>query len=374
MAEATIETQPQVDPNAALLAAISGERPVQVQRTGTDQPMPPSNGVAEGADVKQAQQVEAPPPAAPLAAETPDPFLSALTGQTDTVEWTPEAKELFKKTYGTEDPFAYKSDIEKRLAELNEVKERVVKADNLEANLNKLAQDNPVLHAAVMEQLNGGDGLAYISKQPNLTIAGKKAEDVADATLMDAYMRERFSDEEREALRTGKYDDLGINETDLKAKVKMFRSAAEFMHEQREGERNKAIQSREQQIAQLREKDTQARAAAIAAASNDRFAKLHMTQEVISGLRDNSIFNGVFTDSDGTLHPNSLTALIKAKHYDGDVARALELGEKKGYQRGLQEGTASLPTPRPGQRMVSTGDQQAGDQYQSTISQAVRVG
>jgi len=365
------------DLNKSVISALASGRPVQAA-PAVDQPMPPTNGQAQGKDIEIVKEAPAAPvtpvteaPATP-AVET-DPFLSALRGTTDTpAAWADEAKNLFKQTFGEDDPFAYKTRIQQELAEKEEFKQRAVQGDNITAALKKIEQENPVLHAAFLEQLEGRDALQYIASLPNATILGKSSKDIADKVLLKTYLGDKFSTEEWKAIETNDFSELGVEKEVVDAKIKTLRPAAEFMHDQRNQEHNARIQSREQAIAAAREADTKTRAAAIAAATSDPYAKLYVNQETIQSFRDGKLFQGVFTQEDGALHPNAFTAAIKAKHYDSDVKRAYAAGMEAGKQSGLQEGTAQLPNARPGQRVVATQEQSQVDPNRSVIAQALK--
>lgn len=103
------------DLNKSVISALASGRPVQAA-PAVDQPMPPTNGQAQGKDIEIVKEAPVAPvtpvteaPATP-AVET-DPFLSALRGTTDApAAWADEAKNLFKQTFGEDDPIAYKTD------------------------------------------------------------------------------------------------------------------------------------------------------------------------------------------------------------------------------------------------------------------------
>lgn len=313
-----------------------------------------------------------PTPAAPAETATPDPFSDWLTGNTpQTPAWNDEARKLFKDTYGEEDPIAYRDTVQKRLAEADLLKKDADTARTIQANLQRIEKENPVLHAAIIEQMEGRDGLDYISKMPSASVLNKAAKDLSDEVLINTYLKDRFTDEERRAKRTGDFSDVAFDKDALDTKYSLLRPVAEQMHEQRLGELRGRIESRDREMAAAREREAQAIAATLAHAQADPIARMHVTQDSIDALRNGSIFQGVFLNADGTLHPQALASLVKATHYDGDVRRALAIGEQRGYQRGLQEGMAQMPAASGG-RAVSNQQAPQGDPNLAVIAQMVR--
>lgn len=372
--------QPAADPNNALLAALAGGNvPANPGDGEAGSSLPPPPGfVIDTKDKGQKAQPPAPATPAPQAqqapqAQDPDAFAKWLSATTSTEapKWSDDAKKLFKDTYGEDDPIAYRDTVTKRLAEAELLKKDADTARTIQANLQRIEKENPVLHAAIVEQMEGRDGLEYISKMPSANVLNKEAKDLSDEVLINTYLKERFTDEERRAKRTGDYMDTDFDKEQLDAKYKMFRPVAEHMHEQRLAELRGRIESREKEMASMREREAKSLADALATAQNDPIARIHMNQESIDALRNGSIFQGVFLNPDGTLHPNALASLVRAKHYDGDVRRALAIGEQRGYQRGLQEGMAQMPGLNGG-RSIANNNPQQGDPHQSVIASMIR--
>lgn len=373
MAEVATPPQQVSDANldiiSAALAVGAGRAPMPPA------PPPPANNEPAAAAATPAVPASAPPAAAPTAApgaDDIDPLAKAILGLDAKVEWSDEAKNLFKATYGEDDPFAFKEKYTKVLSEAEQFKKSVQEAEALKAALKRVEDENPAFHAALIEQMEGRDGLSYLSKLPNANILGKKPTDLNDETILRTYLGDKFSEDEWKAYRTGDYDEINLTKEVMEAKIKALRPVAEHMHEQRNIEYRNNIQQRERSVNEQREAWTKAQADSIAHANLDPYAKLYTTQDTIEAFRSGALYKGLLTQEDGaTPHPNMLSALIKAKHFDEAVKRAFEAGKKLGEQRGLKENVAQLPTPRPGGRVAMPADERGVDPYADTLAKVL---
>jgi hypothetical protein len=316
---------------------------------------------------QQSQQSQQAPP-------NQDEFIKALEGVSNVPQWNDEAKRLFKETFNAEDPIAFREQYSRVANEAEEFKKSVADAEGIKAALKRIEESNPAFHAAIIEELDGRDGLKYISNLPNANILGKKASDLSDETLFRTYMGDKFTEDEWKAWKTNDYDDVSFTKDVIQAKIEALRPAAEFMHQQRYEDHRKSLQEKEQALAQQREMYSKLTADNITQAQADPYARIYLNQETIEAFRSGTLTKGLLTQDDGvTPHPNMLVALTKAKHFDEAVKRAYEAGLAKGEQRGLQQGTAQLPIPRPGGRAVSPADEQKGDPYLETLAAAIRT-
>lgn len=389
MAETATAPQTQTDPNLDVLAMALSGRPVAAPPPAPTAPAPapepadPAKTLSSA--IGQSAPVTTQVPPAGTAPEVPtgttaapqeemDDFTKALLGVQQTVEWNEDAKKLFKATYGEDDPLAFKQKYQETLTQAEVLKKQAEEAEALKASLKRVEDSNPALHAAILEELEGRDGLAYISKLPNANILGKKPTDLNDETLLRTYLGDKFTEDEWKAYRTGDYDDIGLTKEIMEAKVKALRPVAEHMHETRNQEYRSGIQQREEAYRQQREKYNQVVVQSVSKAQEDPFAKLYLNQETIEAFRSGTLSKGLLTDEDGaTPHPNMLAALIKAKHFDEAVKRAFEAGKKAGEQRGLKQGVAQLPTPGPGGRVTAPADGQKVDPYAETLAKALNA-
>lgn len=366
MSTETATPPAQADPYLAVMAQVVGNKfDPQAHQSQSEQPP---------AQEQPPVQETAPPPVetAPPVVEAVDPLLAALTQGDQIPTWGDEAKNLFKTTFGVDDPLAYKTQVEEIRSKHTLLEQELTQSRGIAEALKRIEEQSPAMHAAILEELEGRSGLEYISKQGDVRIVGKQASELSDEVLMKTYLGDKFSEEEWNAYRTGDYTSVGVDEDTMKAKMKVLRPAAEHLHSQRNEQYANTIRSREQARLKIVEQDRNVRAQAIVAANEDPFTKPHITKEVIESFQNGTLFHGTFLSQEGTLHPNAIKAAVKAQRYDGDVKRALELGEQRGYQRGLQEGTAQMPNARPLSRAGNPPAQSEGDPWLATIGRALK--
>ncbi len=319
-----------------------------------DAPAPTSAAApAQAAPVEAAKTEE---PAAPVATETPaapeadDAFEEALRG---TVEppaapvWDDTAKAAFKSTFGVEDPVAFKETFAKAEAELGTLREREAQQKGVIDLLNSIEERYPALANALLEANEGRDPFEYLNQLGDPKLIGKKAEELSESQLVDAYLQKHFSKAERDAIRTGDTSELDVSAEDLKAKVKHWISTAHDMHTQKNEAQTKANTEKATRMAESRKNFEASITNAIAKASADPLVRGAITPEVLTALRNNTLFNGSIFKDDGSYADTALSNYLKGTRYDSDIKRAYESGKKAGSQGRAQEVVASLPT-KPG--------------------------
>ena len=308
-----------------------------------------------------------PPPVPPQAPEQPtadvqqgeiDRALEGLLNPQQPIQWDDNAKKLFKDTYGEDDPLAYRDRIRQELAEKDTFKADAQKAQQLQSGLKQLEEQNPALHAAILLQLEGKDPFEYLAKLPNKNILGKQAKDLTDEQLIGTYSPDKVSPEEWRALKENSFAELNIDEDTLKYKIKNYRDLAEQTHTRSQQEHRQRIQSQEEGRRTYQENILKADAASIAQAQSDPFTKSYLTSEYVEQYRSGSLEKGILTLDDGvTPHPNRLTALTKAKHFDEAVRKAYERGLAKGVESGKIAAVSQMPDPITGGRAVTQPQQ-----------------
>jgi len=319
-----------------------------------DAPAPtPAAAPAQAAPVEAAKTEE---PAAPVATETPaapeadDAFEEALRG---TVEppaapvWDDTAKAAFKSTFGVEDPVAFKETFAKAEAELGTLREREAQQKGVIDLLNAIEERYPALANALLEANEGRDPFEYLNQLGDPKLIGKKAEELSESQLVDTYLQKHFSKAERDAIRTGDTSELDVSAEDLKAKVKHGISTAHDMHTQKNEAQTKANTEKATRMAESRKNFEASITNAIAKASADPLVRGAITPEVLTALRNNTLFNGSIFKDDGSYADTALSNYLKGTRYDSDIKRAYEHGKKAGSQGRAQEVVASLPT-KPG--------------------------
>jgi len=319
-----------------------------------DAPAPtPSAAPAQAAPVEAAKTEE---PAAPVATEAPaapeadDAFEEALRGTVEppaATVWDDTAKAAFKSTFGVEDPVAFKETFAKAEAELGTLREREAQQKGVIDLLNSIEERYPALANALLEANEGRDPFEYLNQLGDPKLIGKKAEELSESQLVDTYLQKHFSKAERDAIRTGDTSELDVSAEDLKAKVKHWISTAHDMHTQKNEAQTKANTEKATRMAESRKNFEASITNAIAKASADPLVRGAITPEVLTALRNNTLFNGSIFKDDGSYADTALSNYLKGTRYDSDIKRAYEHGKKAGSQGRAQEVVASLPT-KPG--------------------------
>lgn len=310
------------------------------------QPAQQPGPAAPAAPVAAAQ-----PPAQPTAQEVPaapqgeDPeFLKLFAPQqTQQVQWSEEAKSAFKATYGQEDPIAFKQQYDTVTTELQLLRQKNEQNEGATRLLDTIEQKYPALAAAIAKATENKDPFEYLSSLPNPSILGKASKDLSDHFLLETYQRDRFSQDELNALKSGDYTDLPISKEDLQAKVKAMLPVAQYMHDERNQKHVASLQQQEQQARQMREAVDKSITEAIAQANNDPAVARHIDRELIEKVRKGTFLNGVVFNEDGTWSKSAVSNFIKGQRYDVDIKRAYEAGRAAAGQRNSLVEMASAP-------------------------------
>ena len=288
-------------------------------------------------------------PAAPEASAD-DAFEEALRGTVEPAAapaWDDTAKAAFKSTFGVEDPVAFKETFAKAEAELGTLREREAQQKGVIDLLNSIEERYPALANALLEANEGRDPFEDLNQLGDPKLIGKKAEELSESQLVDTYLQKHFSKAERDAIRTGDTSELDVSAEDLKAKVKHWISTAHDMHTQKNEAQTKANTEKATRMAESRKNFEASITNAIAKASADPLVRGAITPEVLTALRNNTLFNGSIFKDDGSYADTALSNYLKGTRYDSDIKRAYESGKKAGSQGRAQEVVASLPT-KPG--------------------------
>ena len=354
-------TTPQQETPAAAPAVVDtkGPEPAAAPAAATQQP-----------------PAQAAPPAPPAVADTPvvedeeaKTLLGALTGMgQEPAKWSDDSLKLFESTFGVNDPAAFKKEVEDVRGRVAVLETSEAESIKLRMLLENIERDHPVLAQAIMEASEGRDPMAYVDSIPERKLIGKEAKDISTEVLVNTYLRDKFSDAEREAMRTGNADDLGVEIDALKAKYDMFRSVAEHMHNERAGAHKSRIATREAQQKAYREKYEASLNESIAVASRDPLVRSFLTKETIAAAKKGSFVEGAIYQEDGTLTPQAIALIVKGQRYDADIKRVFDAGKKASGQKAMLEETHRMSATVPNQRSAGGGEQQ---QQQQPIDPAV---
>lgn len=325
--------------------------------------------------------VETPQEPAPVAASEPkteaapvvnsggnsqpaDPYsavLNEMLGEQKpaSIQWSDEAKNLFKQTYGVDDPVAFKAEIDQKIAQADLIKKQYEEVAPLKESLDKLP---PSMYRALQLAFEGRveDAQNYIKELPKVALENKESKDLDDRILIDTYLPGKIKPEQWAALTDPEADEEIVDA--IEGRIAILRDTAGEMHDKH---RNEAIT----QVAQQREAEKQAfenyqngLAASIASAKNSSL-RLFVDDNVVNDMKTGG-FLGQFVQQDGvTPTPQATTLYLKALHFDSAVKAADTRGFERGKQEALLEATSRQPT------MSRMANRDGGDQPRPTTEQ-----
>lgn len=337
--------------SGAALAGTGGGQGQVIPSSATPVPLqvPPAQvqPAAQAAQASAAVVTETPKAGASVEESMDDDtkaLLGALSGDSHKeVVWEDGVKEKFKTVFGQE-PEVFKGEWEKQTTRLKELEVTADEADKLRGLLTRIEKEHPVLAAAIMEASAGKDPLAYIDAIPERKLMGKEAKDITTEVLVNTYLRDRFTDAERKAMRTGDFDDLAITKEDIKAKYELFRSAAELRHEERMNEHRSAHAQREERAKEASRKMSDSITESLARASADPMVRSFITKETIAAAKSGALVDKAIYNEDGTLSPGAIALIVKGQRYDADIKRVYEAGKKARVEQAMLEETHRMPS------------------------------
>lgn len=338
-------------PEMQYVDPVSYMTPMEPQAPGAEPATtaPPDTPTATPATA----EIPAPPTAPEVPAVTEDPADAALRSLIEgekPLEWDDNSKSLFEKTFGEKDPLAFREQWKAKANELEIIRKDAEEGRALKTGLNKL---NPAIARAIQLEQEGKDSVGYLRSLPDAVIQNKPAKELTDRQLIDTYKPDQVSEEEWTAIKTGNYEELGIDKNVLEYKVKTLRQLVEPEHEQKRSSIMADVSSAEQTRAQQIEAYNAATITAINHAKNDPIARLYVDQNTVEQFRAGELSKGLLTLDDGiTPSPQMLTTLLKAARFDEYVKRAEAVGYARGKQDGMKEETSRMPAPNAGGRSV----------------------
>ena len=295
---------------------------------------------------------------------TADPYsavLNEMLGEQKpaSIQWSDEAKNLFKQTYGVDDPVAFKAEIDQKIAQADLIKKQYEEIAPLKESLDKLP---PSMYRALQLAFEGRveDAQNYIKELPKVALENKESKDLDDRILIDTYLPGKIKPEQWAALTDPEADEEIVDA--IEGRIAILRDTAGELHDKR---RNEAIT----QVAQQREAEKQAfenyqngLATSIASAKNSSL-RLFVDDNVVNDMKTGG-FLGQFVQQDGvTPTPQATTLYLKALHFDSAVKAADTRGFERGKQEALLEATSRQPT------MSRMANRDGGDQPRPTTEQ-----
>jgi hypothetical protein len=308
-------------------------------------------------------------PAAPVVnssgnSQPTDPYATLLNDvlgeqKPAAIQWSDEAKNLFKQTYGVDDPVAFKAEIDQKIAQADLIKKQYEEVAPLKESLDKLP---PSMYRALQLAFEGKieDAQNYIKELPKVAFENKESKDLDDRVLIDTYLPGKIKPEQWAALTDPEADEEIVDA--IEGRIAILRDTAGELHDKR---RNEAIA----QVAQQREAEKQAfenyqngLATSIASAKNSSL-RLFVDDNVVNDMKTGG-FLGQFVQQDGvTPTPQATTLYLKALHFDSAVKAADTRGFERGKQEALLEATSRQPT------MSRMANRDGGDQPRPTTEQ-----
>lgn len=310
------------------------------------------------------------PPAVPDAAPAPvvqedadvATLVEALSRGEERVTWDDGGKALFKKTFGVEDPYGFKEEFEKMSGRVKALEASEAEAAGLKGLLDRIEKEHPVLAAAIMEASGGKDPLAYIDAIPERKLVGRASKDISTEVLVNTYLRDKFSEAEREAMRSGDFDTLNVSKEDLKAKYELFRPVAEHLHNERNSSHFNRISQQEKSAKEHRERMEASVNDSIAYASRDPYVRSFLTKEMIASAKQGELIDKSVYNQDGTLRDSAIALIVKGQRYDADIKRVYEAGKKAGNQSRTLEEVHKMPSTSQALRSGQAPEQQQQQQ------------
>lgn len=327
-----LEQNVEIDPIADLTEATQGAAAKEV--------------VADEAKEVEAQQGEQEQSAADASVEAEgaqqeesalDDALKAMQGEGEKPVWDDKAKEVFKKTFGAEDPEAFLSEVNTLKEAAAQAQEQAKKAEKVLANAAKLPYE---LAKAVEAALEGKDYKTHIAELATGVTLSKAAKDIDKVSLVDKYYKGKFSDEDKEAIKNGEADE------DLMERFNGYHGLAAEKHDAARTKEQAAIERAQVARKQAQEADKQSALEAVAFAKNDPVVSKLINElspsvidEYLSGeLEEKQLYN-----ADGTRSKAGLALLVKGMLFDRAVTRALKGAQAAGRAEAKAKQHAGLP-------------------------------
>lgn len=365
------------DALASILGPTLAERkesypkPVEQAQAPAETPAvtPVVNTPAQPAPVAETTTVADPSPSTGSANSSPvtttaDPYATLLNDvlgeqKPASIQWSDEAKNLFKQTYGAEDPVAFKAEIDRKIAEADLLKRQYEEIAPIKESLDKLP---PSMYRALQLAFDGKieDAQNYLKELPKVAFENKESKDLDDRMLIDTYLPGKIKPEQWEALTDPEADEEVVDA--IEARIAILRDTAGELHDKRRNEAISEIANQKEAQKAAFENYQRGLAETIAVAKNS-FLRALINDQVVSDVQSGG-FLAKFVQQDGvTPTPEATTLYLKALHFDGAVKAAETRGFERGKQEALLEATSRQPSmPRGGYRDPGAQPQTATEQ------------
>ena len=289
-----------------------------------------------------------------MATPTVDPYdnvVASVVGGQPAVQWSDDAKNLFKTTFGAEDPLAFKAEIDNKLTQVQLFETQLKELQPLKSAFEAMP---PAMHVAFQKAMQGDVAGAqeYLKSMPTAALENKAAKDLNDRQLIDTYFPDKMKSEQWAMLNDPEADS-DVKEA-LKTKVTALREAAEFKHEASRNDHQETV-AKQKQAQELAFKEYQAAVTNTAALAKGSNLGSFVDDTFVNNLQTGDYIMN-FVQKDGvTPTPQAATLLLKALHFDPAVKAA----EARGYKRGLEEARLEDTSRMPS--AVRSAARDAGD-------------
>ncbi len=232
-------------------SSIAGAPPISAkQQEAPPAPAPEVSEPAQPAPVAASEQKTEAPPVVNSGGNSKgeDPYAKIVTSIVGDdkpaldIQWTDEAKNLFKQTYGVEDPLAFKKEIDTKLAESQLYKQKYDEAAPVLGQLEKLP---PTMYRALQLALEGKveDAQDYLKTLPKVALENKESKDLEDRTLIDTYLPGKIKPEQWEMLNDPEADEDTIDA--IESRIAILRDTAAELHDKKRNEITAQVQQQE---------------------------------------------------------------------------------------------------------------------------------
>lgn len=279
------------------------------------------------------------------------------------VEWNDDAKGLFKKFFGADDPSAFKDEVSRIREEHNLLSEEAKELRALKQERERLSPH--MLRAMELEMQKVGEGQKYLRELPDTDMLQLEPKKIGDKQLLDTFVKDHgITAEEWEILKDPDADPNEVSA--LKRRIGHLRSIGEDMLKKTQTSLQEEVQRTAAEQQQAYEKYKQAVATSIAKAKEGPL-KSYVTPDHIKDIQEGRLSSRLFESDGFTPKPETLEMILKAELYDKMREAAKKVAFKKGKEEGLAEQTSAMPDRPRGTRAASTPSNNKVDAWAKTL-------
>jgi hypothetical protein len=317
--------------------------PELIEDAATKQPVDEAEDVAgEGGEETEAEET----PEA-TTKDSIDEALDALASGVEKPVWDDKAKELFKKTFGAEDPDAFLSEYNTLKESASQATQKVGDAEKFLDRIGKMPYE---LAQALKAAGEGKDYKPFLKELASGLTLSKPAKELDKLALVGKHYPNKFSQEQLDEIKNGDADD------DLKERFDAYLGLAAEKHDSARAKEMATIEATKEQQRIAQEADKRSATEALAHAKSDPIVSKLMnelppgtTDEYMTGvLEEKLLYN-----EDGTRRKDALALLVKGMMFDKALTRAVKGAQAKARTEARTEQhakTPSVPNPANGRR------------------------